>query len=371
MIIAIVVVFITTIYVSLILAFFVGLKRVLSENNEHVGEVVKLSIIVAFKDEEANLPVLLYALSNQTLSQDYFEVILVDDHSADNSLAVANGYRSRIKNLRIVEIPINFIGKKAALTLGISLASNPLIAFTDADCIPTEYWLESISRIASNSSVLIIGAVVMSPINSFARKLQSLEYASLMASAAGSCGIGHPIMASSANLAFRNDLLKVDAGSMSPTVSSGDDMFLLHKAKKLKDCRVKFMTDVRSIVQTSTESTIAKALNQRKRWASKSVYYKDFDTIFTGLVVLIFNLMLILLFFASIVDFIYLFYFLILLVLKSFVDYLLINRYLKFTSQDKLLRIFLPLQLMYPFYVVYSFFAGIIVKANWKGRAIN
>lgn len=371
MIVETVVIFITVIYVSLILAFFVGLKRILNKNNEPAGEAVKFSVIVAFKDEETNLPILLNTLSVQTLFSDFFEIILIDDHSADNSLAVANGYRSRIKNLRVVESPVNFIGKKAALSYGISLASNPLIVFTDADCIPTKYWLESISNVAAKGSAFIIGAVVMNPINSFVRKLQSLEYSSLMASAAGSCGIGHPIIASSANLAFRNDLLKVDAESMNPSISSGDDMFLLHKAKRLTDCRVEFMTDARSIVQTSTESTIAKALNQRKRWASKSVYYKDFDTIVAGLVVLIFNSLLVLLFFASIVDFVYLFYFLILLVVKSFVDYLLINRYLKFTAQDKLLRIFLPLQLLYPFYVVYSFFVGIVVKANWKGRAVN
>ncbi|RPH34004.1 MAG: glycosyltransferase [Bacteroidales bacterium] len=371
MIVETMVIFMAVIYVSLILAFFVGLNRVLSKNNEPAIEAVKLSIIVAFKDEEANLPVLLSALANQTLSSDYFEVILVDDHSSDKSLSVANSFIAKFQNLKVIESPVDSIGKKAALTNGISLASNPLIVFTDADCIPTKFWLESISNIAANGSAFIIGAVTMSPINSFASKLQSLEYSSLMASEAGSCGIGHPILASSANLAFRNDLLKVDAESLKSAISSGDDMFLLHRAKRLKDCRIEFMNDNRSIVQTSTEPTISKALKQRKRWATKSIYYNDFDTIFVGFVVLIFNLILVMLLFAIFIDITYLFYFLILLAIKSFVDYQLINRYLKFTAQDKLLRIFLPLQIVYPFYVVYSFFAGIIVKGNWKGRAIN
>lgn len=372
MIIIALLILISATYVSLILVFTVGLKRILSKNNNGDRGVVKLSVIVAFKDEEANIPILLDALLNQTLSQESFEIILVDDHSSDNSLFLANGYISRFHSLRVVKLPVDSIGKKSALAYGIGLASNQYIVFTDADCIPTTHWLESISKMASRKgAALIIGPVTMSPINSLARRFQALEYSSLMASAAGSCGIGHPIIASAANLAFRNDLLRVDSEALNPNVSSGDDMFLLHRAKKLRGHSIEFMNDTNSIVQTSAEPTIAKALKQRKRWASKSIYYKDFDTIYTGFVVLAFNLMLVALFFASFLNVQYLFHFLILLVVKSFVDYMLINRYLKFTTQDKLLRIFLPLQLLYPFYVVYSFFVGIAIKGHWKGRVIN
>lgn len=371
MILTAIIILITISYVSMIFAFTVGLKRVLCKRNDSLKKEIKISVIIAFKDEETNLPVLLDTLSNQTLPQESFEVILVDDHSSDDSFSVANGFCSKFQNIKVVESPVDSIGKKAALTFGVDLASNPLIVFTDADCIPTIFWLEAISGIASRGSSFIIGAVVMNPINSFARKLQSLEYSSLMASAAGSCGIGRPIMASSANLAFRNDLLKIDAESMTPEVSSGDDMFLLHRAKKLKNCNVEFMNDPRSIVQTTTEPSIAKTLSQRKRWASKSVYYKDFDTIYTGFVVLVFNLMLVMLFFASILNVKCLVYLFILLTIKSFVDYPLINKYLKFTAQGKLLRIFLPLQMLYPFYVVYSFFVGIAIKGYWKGREVN
>lgn len=358
-------------YVSLILAYTVGLKIVLNKNDDGVVGNIKLSVVVAFRNEENNLPFLLDTLSNQTLSQDEFELILVDDHSTDNSISIAKSYQSRIKYLKIITSPLESQGKKAALAFGISQASNQIIVFTDADCIPSKFWLETISISASRGADFIIGAVVMNPVNNFARKLQSLEYSSLMATAIGSCGIGHPVIASSANLAFRKSMLNVDSNSMNPTVSSGDDMFLLHRAKRLKDCRIKFLSDKGSIVQTSTEATIAKALKQRKRWASKSTSYKDFDTIYAGFVVLIFNLLIVSLLFASMFNVKYLFYFLTLFVVKSFVDYCLLNSYLKFTAQNKLLGIFLPLQLMYPFYIVYSFFLGIAIKGNWKGRSIN
>lgn len=363
--------FIAFAYVCFVLAFTIGLKRTLCKNNGSVDRYEKVSVVIAFRNEEVNLPILLNALSTQTLSQNLFELILVNDHSTDNSQSVAEVYSSRFQNFKLVTSPLSSKGKKAALAYGIELASNPIIVFTDADCVPSSFWLEVISQKAANGSNFIVGAVAMNPTNNFASKFQSLEYASLMAVAAGSCGVGHPVIASSANLAFRKDLFSVDSESMNPRISSGDDMFLLHKAKRLRDFSIEFLNDSNGIVRTSTEENIWNALKQRRRWASKSPHYKDFDTIVVGLIVLLFNLSLIALLFATIIDFRYFFYFIFLLVVKTFVDFLLLKRYLKFTGQDELLKVFLPLQLVYPFYVACSFFAGLFIKGHWKGRAVT
>ncbi len=371
MILIVVIGFIAIAYVCLITAFTLGFKSALHQQDENFEAKIKLSIVVAFRNEETNLSPLLNSMSNQTLSQDLYELILVDDHSTDNSLSTIQSVISKFQSLKILTLPVDFNGKKTALAYGIGQASNPIIVFTDADCIPSKFWLETISISAGKGADFMIGAVIMDPINGFTRRLQSLEYSSLMASAMGSFGIGHPVIASSANLAFRRDLLNIDAESMNTSVASGDDMFLLHTAKRLKGCRLEFLGDERVIVQTSTESTLAMALKQRKRWASKSIHYKDFDTIVTGFIVLIFNFLLAGLLIVSIFDIKYLFYFFILLAIKSFADYPLINRYLKFTGQHALLKVFIPLQLMYPIYVVYSFFTGILIKTSWKGRSIK
>lgn len=371
MILIIALVFVASAYFILISAFALGLRRAFDKKQDCEPVNVKLSLVVAFKDEEKNLPVLLNALLGQTLSQEFFELVFVDDHSSDQSFAVVNSYYSSFRNVKVVVLPAKSAGKKAALTYGISLSSNPFVVFTDADCLPTKFWLESISNISANGSDFLVGAVVMHPINSFSRRIQSLEYSSLMATLVGSCGIGHPVIASSANLAFRKDCLNIDVETMCPKVESGDDMFLLHQAKRIMGCRIEFMNDPNSAVQTLTEPTISKALIQRRRWASKAIHYKDFDTIFVGLVVLLFNVALVVLLLASVFNVIWLYLFLILIILKSITDYSLIASYLKFTQQEKLLRIFLPLQLIYPFYIIYSFFMGLLIKSRWKGRVKN
>lgn len=371
MIVIVYLVFITVVYVALMLAFKVGMERSFQQKDKNVEKKVKLSVVISFRNEAENLPTLLDSISMQTLSQDYFELILIDDHSSDNSLLVVEGFKPKFLNLKIFAASSDQIGKKTALIYGIKKASNPIIVFTDADCIPSRYWLESISICAANGTDFIIGTVIMNAKNGFADKIQALEYSSLMATAAGSSGIGLPVIASSANLAFRKDILNVEIDDLTPTVSSGDDMFLLHKAKRVKGCRIRFLSDERGVVQTKAESTIAKALKQRKRWTSKSIHYKDFDTIIAALVVLLFSMSIVGLFFASVLNVRYLFHLSILLAIKSFIDYTFIRRYLKNTGQDTLLNVFLPLQLVYPIYVTYSFFAGIFIKVSWKGRMIR
>ncbi len=358
-------------YFLIIIAFAIGFRRLSPTNINGSVNLEKLSLVVAFRNEEKNLPSLLDALNNQTLSNDLFEIILVNDHSTDNSISIAREYSTRLQNIKVIELSDEVKGKKAALSFGFRQAVNPIIVFIDADCVPSNRWLETISQCAGSGVDFIVGPVDMLSNDSFASKVQSLEYASLMATAAGSCGINHPIIASSANLAFRKTVFENIYNQLNPMVSSGDDMFLLHQAKRIKGCKITFLNEADAIVRTSPVSSISGALNQRKRWAAKSIYYRDFDTIFVGFKVLIFNLMLIALLLWAIFDIKFLGIYAILLLIKSSADFLLVGSYLKFIGQAKLLRIFLPLQLLYPFYVIYSFTAGIVNKGNWKGRKIH
>ncbi|MHC1702512.1 MAG: glycosyltransferase [Tenuifilaceae bacterium] len=358
-------------YIGLIIAFTVGLEKAFVQNSKNSDLLNSISVIVAFKNEASNLPILIDSLMNQTFPKDKFEIILVNDHSSDESVSIVEQFISLCSNLKLVHLPEEKSGKKAAIACGINSAQYELIAITDADCKPSNNWLKEISTESSIGSVLIIGPVIMTPIKNFSQKIQSLEYASLMATAAGSCGIGHPVIASSANLAFRNDLLNVSETTLNPKVSSGDDMFILHHAKQLKKGRITFLGSESAIVQTSTATTLNDALNQRKRWASKSVFYKDFDTIISGFVVLSFNLGLVILLILSLFQNHLFIYFLALFIAKSLVDYLLVSRYLHFVGQKELLKVFLPLQLIYPFYISYSFFAGILIRGSWKGKKIK
>ena len=90
---------------------------------------MKLSVIIPTYNEEEHLEEFLNSFLNQTNKR--FEIIVVDDHSTDNTLKILNGFRKNF-NLKIV-----FSNKKNvsyARNLGARRATGDVIAHLDCDC---------------------------------------------------------------------------------------------------------------------------------------------------------------------------------------------------------------------------------------------
>jgi glycosyltransferase involved in cell wall biosynthesis len=81
------------------------------------------------------------------------EIIVVDDASDDETGAVAEAAGARVVRLE------GQGGPAGARNAGIAAASAPLIAFTDADCVPAPGWLEAIVRALADAD-LVTGPVL-------------------------------------------------------------------------------------------------------------------------------------------------------------------------------------------------------------------
>lgn len=96
----------------------------------------RVSVITPAKDAAATLPALLDALSALTPVDGGFEVIVVDDASSDATRRLAAGHPVVT---RVVDGGGR--GPGAARNAGAAAASAPILAFTDADCLPEPGWL--------------------------------------------------------------------------------------------------------------------------------------------------------------------------------------------------------------------------------------
>jgi GT2 family glycosyltransferase len=84
---------------------------------------------------------LLRALTEQTLPADRFEVLAVDNFSADDTSEVLASLVGRLP-YRLTPLRTSFNhGPAPARNLGWKMASAPLVAFIDDDCIPKPGWL--------------------------------------------------------------------------------------------------------------------------------------------------------------------------------------------------------------------------------------
>ncbi|MBN1554259.1 MAG: glycosyltransferase [Phycisphaerae bacterium] len=105
---------------------------------EHPGppeSAPKVSLIVAGKDEEANIETCIRSL----LSQDYpdFEVIACNDRGTDATGEILDRLAAEDSRLRVIhvnELPPGWKGKNHALHLASRVASGECLFFTDADC---------------------------------------------------------------------------------------------------------------------------------------------------------------------------------------------------------------------------------------------
>jgi len=103
-----------------------------------------VSVIIAFRNEAKNLNALLNSLVNQNMPESLHEIILVNDHSEDDSTQIIKPFIEQYKNLKLIEPGNGFTGKKAAIRKGISLAKGTFIVTTDADCIVKPDWLRTL-----------------------------------------------------------------------------------------------------------------------------------------------------------------------------------------------------------------------------------
>jgi GT2 family glycosyltransferase len=121
------------------------------------GGAPRISVVVTTKDRSERLAATLAGLRAQTLPRSEFEVIVVDDASADprTKALLEDELRARALDLRALESPFTR-GQAGARNDGWRAARAPLVAFTDDDCVPDAGWLRAALEAAGRESGVII-----------------------------------------------------------------------------------------------------------------------------------------------------------------------------------------------------------------------
>lgn len=354
----------TALYLICIAAFTFGLFN-LKERFHSINKnnLVKVSVLIAARNEEKNIEKLLESLKKQSFPKELFEVIIVNDHSTDNTDEIINDFINKNKELDVKLLKVEKTGKKHAISQALHSAINELVIVTDADCVLNDLWIESIVGFYQEEKCkMILAPVLLSPAENLFEKMQVLEHLSLIGSTAGSASIGFPVMCNGANMAYeRKAALEVEKFRKDFDIPSGDDMFLLEQfVKCYGHNNVKFLLSKSAVVKTKTCKTIKDFFRQRRRWVSKTKSYTSWKVIVTALIVLFFNLSIIsLLVSAFFIPALWSIYILLTL-LKFFIDFPLLKNITNFMNQGSLLKWVLPLEIIYPFYVVFTALSGTI-----------
>lgn len=373
--------------ISVALAVFTGIYVVLvcymragwfalpffSRKNSDVRTHV--SVLIAARNEEANIGRTLSDILAQDFPKELLEIIVVDDHSTDNTSAIVQSFAGKgVRLLKLNEAePLNSY-KKKAISEAIAMASGELIITTDADCRMGQNWLATvIGYMEESGSLLVSSPVVYSEEKSFFERLQTLEFLYLIGLGAAGIGNKHPSTCNGANLAYRRDAFYEMGGFNGiDHLASGDDELFLHKVAAKYPDKIGFCKSRDAIVYTDAKPNLRSFISQRKRWASKSTHYKDKAIVVLGVAIWLFNVLLLLsaaaaVFFSTVLWQV----FAIAISLKLLAELFFLYPLCQFAKRTGLLGYLPLLTILHIIYMVYIGVAGNIGKYQWKGREVN
>ncbi len=234
-----------------------------------------VSVIICAKNEDDNLVAFLPLI----LAQDYpkFQVVVVNDCSADNTADILEEFARKDPKLKIVTIkPDDYYshGKKFALMVGIKGADYSSLLLTDADCRPaSNQWLRNMTSHFARGKEIVISYGAHDRSKGFLNKLIrfdgffiALQYLSLSLAGKTYMGVGR-------NMGYQKELFFKHKGFASHYhILSGDDDLFVNEAAEKGNVAVEI--DPASYTLTKPKRTLKDWFRQKKRHITTWPKYK-------------------------------------------------------------------------------------------------
>ena len=361
-------------YLVFLYNIFIGLEKLTNKVSQRIPDEF-ISIIVPFRNEEKNIVNTYTNLTSQNYPIDKYEIIFVNDSSDDKSLQLLENIPKQ-HNVLICSVPNdNSVNahKKRAIRFGIEKSNGEIIVTTDADCIHKKDWLKNLLNFMDKEAGFVSGPVEFDSNYNLFSKIQRLEFAGLVITGAGLIGSGNPIICNAANIAYRkNAFEQVNGFTYQMNLSSGDDELLMQKIHRDTDYQIKFALDKNAVVSTESNLSLKDFYHQRKRWASKGLFYGDH--------LLLIKLVLIYLFYFSLIiqpilgvilSSKFFLLFLTSFLIKMFTEYIVLKKGITLLFDLNILRPFVITETLQVPYILVSGFMGMFGNLVWKDRKIK
>ena len=356
----------TCLYLLTHLFLYKGLRVSLKLPKNTEVDLPKVSVIVAGRNEEANIAACINSLSKINYPSDLLEIIIVNDNSTDKTydimiesakefsfMKVINSRKSTSKNLK---------GKANAIDTAIDICSGDIIVSTDADCAVDPDWVSSTVRYFKADAGMVCGFTMITGDSIFA-KVQCIDWLYLLSLASSSAGLNLILSCVGNNLSFKKKVYSDVGGYESIGFSVTEDLALMRKVDSNENYRILFPVDKSCLVRSLPCTSINELFSQKRRWFRGGIGI-NFLGYIVGVELYLMNVLLIFgLFFVSPKIF------LILAVIKILSELILVENIFKRLSLQSL-------YVFYPLFSIYFAIYGLIlplsflfkIKIKWKGQ---
>jgi glycosyltransferase involved in cell wall biosynthesis len=246
-----------------------------------------VSVIICAKNEAEQLAINLPQVLSQVYPDQYdrsnYEVVVVNDGSTDETVAVLNSLKQKYPHLVVVNIDVSDSkGKKHALATGLQIAKHYILLMTDADCKPASNdWLRLMVAPLHSGKEIVAGYggyyTKSGILNAFIRwetMHTYLQYSTYAAS-------GMPYMVVGRNMACTRIVFeKAIKDPIWHALPSGDDDLLVQIAGTASNVAVVNNPD--AFTHSAAKETLGEWVHQKQRHLSTGKYYKTSTQLVLG-----------------------------------------------------------------------------------------
>lgn len=241
-----------------------------------------VSVVICARNEAENLgrnlPVILTQQYHDEDGSPMYEVLVINDDSADDTIVVLERLTKQYSHLRYISVlpgeVREFPGKKYALSKAVKEAKSDLLLLTDADCVPASgQWLRLMTAplAAGKQIVAGYGGYYRSPslLNAFIRwetMHTYLQYSTYLRA-------GIPYMAVGRNMACTRQVIQqAQESTIWAMVPSGDDDLLVNIAGTATNTAL--VDEPEAYTCSAPKSTLKEWAHQKQRHLSTGKFYR-------------------------------------------------------------------------------------------------
>lgn len=277
-------------------AYWINIGTFLNKNNRPPQnyQIDSLTLICVFRDEATHLNEFLNHV-HPLIHQHDLSVILVDDHSQDDSVKIIKAHPiSQSNKLSLIHLPLTSNGKKAGIEMAVEAATTPIVYITDADCVPNYKAIHNLYSTALHGNYsLILGWVNFKQRDTtFIQSYQVAENSALVALSVFQAHKEEISMGNAANMLFHKaDFVSTEPYKNNQHVAGGDDIFLI-EAFNRSNKPIYYSNHQSSAISTYTLKTVGQLWEQRIRWAAKTKFQSTNKTRNSQLLLLCFFILI-------------------------------------------------------------------------------
>ncbi len=350
-------------YLTILHFVFWGLKKLPLKEQSSFPAV---SVIIAAHNEAQRITPTLEALEKLDYPKDKYEVIFVDDASADHTADLIERYCTIHDNWQLIRSNRDdgfASGKKHALRQGIARAKGEVIFTTDADCVVPPAWLRYMTAYFEPDVDMVLGYSPLKRFKGFLNTILQFDNLFSVIVASAPSVYGFPLTSVGRNLAYRRVAYQQIGGyDALKNYRSGDDVFLTERFRQKGKGRIVFCAHPQTFVETLPPQNFKQFWHQQIRKNSKTLRKGWATSLFSLVAFLIYAYLW--LFPLLAVSFFKLW--LAFIALKLILEFLTLTEAAKVFRRKFLIPYFPFFQIFYPFYISFFTILGLGQRYQWK-----